>query len=439
MAAIPGDLPPGLLPSDEWLLRLVLEGHVDADIGAEFGLSAGEARQRIALLAAKLDVNGREGLVRRFGASATAGASASARRGPFRRAWLVAAGAGLALAAVGTVSVLAVTRGGSSTAAPDAARHAAVAAAISATASAQVAAENPGGWLDLGPFIVVAGSANPIYSTSQRAIMTVVTMAGPGVIPLQGTGAQWTKSPSNPPGLAELFGSVGDAPVHIVLRADANTRLISDPSGVVRVYSVSAAANPVLLIEARVGVGAGADPNRRTVYVSPSGRLFLSPAPVPPDAAIDQSTGAALDLSHTTKLGDVGGGVAVNICNGDLSHDNGGSCSLVWSAASRPFISPVAGTVRCLASGPIEFEGSTFRLRFLSGGGPTPDCTADPGRVVPSGDVVVPAGKYYITATTNDPYVSAAKQLPLSVVMAGSTLYVGPIHLTAGCPCLGGN
>ncbi len=438
MAAIPGDLPPGLLPSDEWLLRLVLEEHVDPDIGAEFGLSAGEARQRIALLAAKLDVNGREGLVRRFGTSAMAGASATARHGRFRRTWLVA-GAALALAAIGTVSVLAATRGGSSAAQSEATRQAAIAAASTAAASAQVARENPGGWLDLGPFIVVDGSPSPIYSTSQRAVMTVVTMAGPGVIPLQGSGAHWTKAPSDPPGFAELYSFVGkDIPVHLVLVAGAETRLISDSSGVVRVYSVSAATKPVLLVQARVGVGAGPDPNRRTVNVSPSGRLFLSSAPIPPDVAVDQSTGAALDLRHTTKLGDVGGGVAENICNGDLSHDNGGSCSLVWSAALRPFISPVAGTVRCLASGPIEFEGSTFRLRILGGGRPT-GCSADPGRAVKSGDVIVPAGKYYITATTNDPYLSAAKQLPLSVVMAGSTLYVGTIHLTAGCPCLVGN
>src|SRR6185437_2909816 len=51
-----------LSEGDERLLELVRDGRVDAEIGVRLGLGTGEARERIAALAAKLGVNGNEGL-----------------------------------------------------------------------------------------------------------------------------------------------------------------------------------------------------------------------------------------------------------------------------------------------------------------------------------------------------------------------------------------
>jgi len=244
-------LPPGLLPSDEWLIQMLLEGRVDADIGGELGLSAGEVRERVALLASKLDVNGREGIRRYFGAE-RGGSSAVSRervglrlrmRWPRRRRhpllWVAGA---VALAAIGTVSGLALTRGSGDSQASVNATVSAQAAA-SATAAAQIAAENPGGWYDAGPLFFVDGTTQPVVSSSVRALYTVVTLAGPGLIKLDAGNVKWSGHGDVGGSMqAQLTGIINDVWESVYIRTDGNTRLLVDSQDSVRFFAINGAA-----------------------------------------------------------------------------------------------------------------------------------------------------------------------------------------------------
>ena len=450
MAGTTRPLPPGLLPSDEWLIQMLLDGRVDADIGGELGLSAGEVRERVALLASKLDVSGREGIRRYFGVERgrmsgdSGGIAAGDARTPYPLLGVVTSI--LVLAVVGTVSAFALTRSGSSPpiANPAARAQTVIAAAVSATAAAQIAAENPGGWYDAGPLFFVDGTTQPVVSSSVRALYTVVTLAGPGLIKLDAGNVKWSGSSDVGSSQQALLTGIlsNDVWERVHIQGDANTRLLVDSQDSVRFFAVDGAPNPVLLVSAGP-LGSG-PPYQSTV--GRDGRLLLDTTPVPEAAVINSDTGEQLDVSGTTALSvkfPSDGGF--NRCGGGLSDDDGGRCAVYWPFA--PLFAPTEGTLECGVAGQWDLVTLGFVLHFAGTGGlpvgvgPRVACTLRGPKPVRAGvdQIGDNATSFVITATTNDPNLAPDNQNRLSVAIGGSTMYVGPIHLTVGCPCMGGS
>lgn len=448
MADTTRPLPPGLLPSDEWLIQMLLEGRVDADIGGELGLSAGEVRERVAAVASKLNVNGREGIRRYFGvepAEPLGSAAGGARKAPYPvRGVLVAI---LVLAAAGTVAAVALSRGsgeGPAKADASAEEQAAVAAELSATAAAKISAENPGGWTDAGPLFFVDGTTQPVVNSSVRALYTVVTLAGPGLIKLDAGNVKWSAH-DDVGGImqAELTGIINGVWESVFIRTDDNTRLLPDSQESVRFFAVNSAPNPVLLVSANP---LGSGPPHQSV-VGADGRLLLDPKPVPNDAVINRDTGEALDVSKATALSvNFASGGGSTRCGGGLSDDDGGRCATYWLGVD-PLLAPADGTLECGVAGTWALVTPAFVLHFAgtdgipAGTGARVPCNLSAPRPLKRGvgQIGDSGTSFVITATTNNTTLGPDNQNRLSVAIGGSTLYVGPIYLKVGCPCLGGS
>src|SRR6185312_4946916 len=183
-----------LSESDERLLELVREGRVDAEIGVRLGLGTGEARERIAALAAKLAVNGKEGLrawtppeglpapAERLDAPADGPAEHHRRRRGFAIGGVVVAAAALLLAGAWIGRTTAPGPATStSTAIP--AVH-----LVPVTTAPSVAVPTEGyisgiRSLDLGQlFTVPFHPLDGVTTESQRDALAVVDLAAPGVV-----------------------------------------------------------------------------------------------------------------------------------------------------------------------------------------------------------------------------------------------------------------
>jgi hypothetical protein len=159
--------------------------------------------------------------------------------------------------------------------------------------------------------------------------------------------------------------------------------------------------------------------------VDSTGELFVSVDPVSQRLAIDGRTGAALNLSHTQRIGSLSPLTAWNLC------DPGTSCKVRSNAG---LFAPFDGVARCSNGSLIEYDDpvSGVRLVFEPGNGESnPACPPSP-QALRVGDMLA-AGWHMLRA------VDAAGQ-PLGLAVAGDgSLYAGDIVPTKGCPCLSGN
>ena len=423
-------LPSGLLPSDEWLIQMVREGRVDADIGGELGLSAGEVRDRIAAVAAKLDVDGRAGIQRYFGGQAGS-LESDAAGGHFRRRWVWAAAAAVVVVAVGVASVVGLTRdsGGSHAAAASAS------ASATAKASAEIAAENPNGWFDAGPLFFVDGTTQPVLDSSVRVGFTALTMAGPGLIEFNAGNVKWTSGSKNPLGtpiVGVATGTVNGEQLGLSIQAGENTTLIADSSATIRFFGTNGLANPTLLVSTGKRANVGKD-----------GRLFIDQAPRDPEAVLNADTGEQLNVTKAQRLSPEGSNFAVTRCGGAISNDDGGRCYVAWFGGEA-LMAPADGVLTCLPNGSWQLTTAAVVLNFAGSDQTVPPSTT--GQLVrcvqpTSGSHTVEAGyqisdhgtAFRITATTVD------GKTPLSVAIGDDgAMYVGFIPVTVGCPCLAG-
>ena len=241
---------------------------------------------------------------------------------------------------------------------------------------------------------------------------------------------------------AQLTGIINDVWESVSIRTDDNTRLLVDSQESIRFFAINGAPNPVLLVSA---APLGSGPPHESV-VGGDGRLFLDPKAILDSSPINSDTGEQLDLSKTTALAaDFQPGGGFTRCGGGLSDDDGGRCAVYWPGVD-PLFAPADGTLQCGLAFTWELVTPAFVLDFAGSSGLPVGVGARPGCRLP-GPQPVRAGvdqiggnatSFIITATTNDPTLAPDNQNRLSVAIGGSTMYVGPIHLTVGCPCMGG-
>ncbi len=443
---------PGLSDPEQTLLALIRDGRMDAEIAVRLGLPTGEVKARIERLQAKLAVESRAELRDWQPGRAHEGATAApAERRPLaRRGHPLAIAGGIAVLCVVLLGGWIVTRGASGTAVP--ARpptlsadsgtlegsRATAAAQLAAVTPVPVAPSPPGAQVDgrqvydVGRMFVVGNHAyDAVASVDARETLTVVTLAGAGVVQMDGgAGITWSNSASDYQ--ASLRARVGGVDLTLSIWAsDQHTHLVPGSRDSVAFYNDNGGA-PVLMLQAATTLDSA---TLWHVDVSPSGELFIATTPTPPTALLDEFTGELLSFNNpalgfvpfAAALGTAD--IAFTACDYEAPPS---PCHAVWRATS-PLKAPTDGWATCDTAGIGRFSptGSTEEVVF------TPN-SSDQGCGKPlerthvnAGDEMFDGGWFTITAHDGPD--------ALSVGVASGLLWVGHFVGTVGCPCLRGS
>jgi hypothetical protein len=273
-------------------------------------------------------------------------------------------------------------------------------------------------YADLGMFIVVPGHPNDAVTTvDRRAALTVLTVAGSGVV--QFDGSQLHRIVNGSLDYAEA--SVGGARVAVFAwAADNNTTFAPNDA-----FSARGVEVPTLLVWATETRGPGQDTRglrRYRATVDARGELYVSMSPISDDTVIDGSTGAALNVDAARFLGVVRAGFLSTGC------EPAGLCGVAVQAGDFP--APATGAVDCDDAGTYTFidAASQIRLRFEAFNGSTvPKCPATREPLL-ANDAIVNG---YFVATAFD-----ATGKPISVAVSpDGRMYAGDFSAPVGCPC----
>jgi hypothetical protein len=279
--------------------------------------------------------------------------------------------------------------------------------------------------MDLGQLVAVPGHVfDAVLNVDRRETLAVVTLAGGGLVHLQGPYLRIVRNGSSI--YAEITVRMPLVAV-FVSPADRNTQLIPTDEGFA-VYAKGDAL-PRLLVWATETRGvAQYTRGLRSFHttVTSSGELLVSLNPVSPALAINGRTGESLDLSHAGRIGVLPPLLGSTLCEASEA------CTVAWSGAPLP--APFDGITRCTSDSAFEYDdpSSGIRLIFATfNGSPGPACPPSP-QALHTGDLL---GSGWFTLRATD-----ATGRPVGLAVAGDgSLHAGEIVPKVGCPCFSFN
>jgi len=414
-----------LSEGEERLLAFIREGRVDAEIAVRLGLSTGEVRERTRALAAKVGVPGKAELAAFRGQHGSETPALDPGRNGLLARPAVAAGivAGVVLFALGAwlgrSTAEDSTRGATAATTPS---PASVVTQPPATVPPPLVLTLDGAAaMDLGQLVTVPAPAlNPVLDVDRRETLAVVTLAGAGVVHMQGPYLRLVRN-----GGAYSETTLGTQLVAVfVFPADRNTEFIPIDGGFA-VYAKGDAL-PRLLVWATETRGVAQDTRwARSFHVSvtTSGELLVSVDPVSPALAINNRTGESLDLSHARKVGVLPPLLGNTFCDAEEG------CVVAWRGAGLP--APFDGIARCGDTSAFEYGDPSTGVRLVFdtfAGSPSPACPPSP-QSLRAGDLLG-SGSFVLRGM--DP---SGRPVALAVAGDGS-LYAGDIVPKIDCPCL---
>ena len=428
---------------------MVRAGIVDAEIAVRLGLSTAEVKQRIEQMARRHGVGGREGLKRVEARPASAEpADAPTLKLPVRAVAAVAAALAIGLG-VGMLVGRENSEGGTE---------------ISVGATPTARAVQGIGLTEVPPpketrlpetvyEIVVVGGRRMIntgqffrspYGPSTSWMTSVVTREALTFVALNGHGLadpgghiKWESNSASTVYTASLAGRRVDL---YFAPGNESTRILK-AGAVMTVYSVEVGEPPVIAAWAAEQFGTA----RLAVSFNAAGELLVALEPLASSLAVEHSTGEALDLSKTQRVGvaAVEGSFAASMhCN------ERAACVTSFNVSNPGLLGPASGTLICPDpdSPPLDYDSQPgenqtltldvgdFRLHYYRLVQPINDI--NPGDIL-CGNTAVTTGD--VMSLSGGPYVVSASDAagnPLDLVISGDgVMHVGDIEPGIGCPC----
>lgn len=417
--------------SDDLLIQLVREGRHDAEVAVRLGITTGELRERKATLRHRLGDH-------RY--NQVTGAAPASRRSRSRRRLLLWAAVGAASVLAGLLVIANLVVGGDEGGATSPAPLAPPVAGDRAPPTPVPVVEDGIQFEDFGPFLLPGGSGSgAVGQVDNRTGLATVQLKGTSFV-TSSASVEWSVVTFGPT-FARLMGVVAGRRVDIVVQAeDPRTRMrrILGAGGPILEVSVPDSSRlPTLLLRGLVA----ADGRPLEVRLTREGRLLVAREPVPREWALDEPSGARIDLAAAHDFGvlSIGTGAwTFNICEGGPPAPHPAHetvvCRVSWRRAGRGFEAPMEGVFSCVGSRTLRYEASGVRMDFelAPSTGGTPDFRCDP-EPVPAGHLVVPDGDWIISASDMD-----GESLSVAVTGEGR-VYLGPMKGDVDCPCAPGS